>query len=60
MPSAQRFRVLNAVGQEVRGWQRVPGLQGLTLDVPGLSEGVYLLQAESSRGTVRTTRLVIE
>ena len=60
MPLAQRFRVLNAVGQEVRGWQRVPGLQGLTLDVPGLSEGVYLLQAESSRGTVRTTRLVIQ
>ena len=60
MPSAQRFRVLNAVGQEVRGWQRVPGLQGLTLDVPGLSEGVYLLQAESSRGTVRTTRLVMQ
>ena len=60
MGSAQRMRLLNLVGQEVRPWNRVPGLQGLNVDVSDLGEGLYFIQAESTQGVVRTTRLVIE
>ena len=60
MPSAKRVRVLNAVGQEVRAWGRVPGLQGLTLDLTGLGEGVFLVQAETEGGQVRTARVLLQ
>lgn len=60
MPSANRVRVLNAVGQEVRAWGRVPGLQGLTLDLAGLGEGMFLVQAESEGGQVRTARVLLQ
>ena len=60
MPSAQRVRVLNSLGQEVRSWLRVPGLQGLTMDFSGLGEGVYLIQAENAQGAVRTARVVLQ
>lgn len=60
MPSAQRMRVLNVVGQEVRPWRRVPGLQRLNVDVSDLPEGVYLVQAEAAHGAARTARLVVK
>ena len=60
MGSAQRMRMLNLVGKEVRPWQRVPGLRGLNVDVTDLGEGVYFIQAESAAGVVRTTRLVVQ
>jgi hypothetical protein len=60
MGSAQRMRLLNLVGKEVRPWQRVPGLQGLNVDVSDLGEGIYFIQAESATGVVRTTRLVVQ
>lgn len=60
MPSAVEFRVLNAVGQEVRTWSRVPGLQGLTIQLDDLGEGVYLVQAANRRGEVRTTRVLLQ
>jgi hypothetical protein len=60
MPSAKRVRVLNAVGQEVRAWGRVPGLQGLTLDLAGLGEGMFWVQAETEGGQVRTARVLLQ
>lgn len=60
MHTAQRMRLLNLVGNEVRGWQRVPGLQGLNVDVSDLGEGVYFVQAETATGAVRTARLVVQ
>ena len=60
MGSAQRMRLLNLVGKEVRPWQRVPGLQGLNVDVSDLGEGIYFIQAESATGVLRTTRLVVQ
>jgi len=60
MGSAQRMRLLNVVGKEVRPWQRVPGLQGLNVDVSDLGEGIYFIQAESATGAVRTTRVVVQ
>ena len=60
MASAERMRLLNLVGKEVRPWQRVPGLQGLNVDVSDLGEGIYFIQAESASGAVRTTRVVVQ
>lgn len=60
MPSARRVRVLNAVGQEVRTWGRVPGLVGLTLDLSDVGEGVFLIQAETAEGDIRTARVLIQ
>jgi hypothetical protein len=59
MASARRFRVLNLVGQGVRSWQPVPGLEGLHLDVSDLGEGIFLLQAQTESGTVQTVRFVV-
>ena len=59
MASARRIRVLNLVGQEVRPWQIVPGLEGLHLDVTDLGEGIFLLQAQTEFGTVETVRFVL-
>ena len=59
MASARRIRVLNLVGQEVRPWQIVPGLEGLHLDVTDLGEGIFLLQAQTEFGTVQTVRFVV-
>lgn len=60
MRAAQRMRLLNLVGKEVRGWQRVPGLQGLNVDVSDLGEGIYFVQAETATGVIRTARLVVQ
>ena len=60
MASAERMRLLNLVGKEVRPWQRVPGLQGLNVDVSDLGEGIYFIQAETGTGVLRTTRLVVQ
>ena len=54
------MRLLNLIGKEVRPWQRVPGLQGLNVDVSDLGDGIYFIQAESATGVVRTTRLVVQ
>ena len=59
-PSAVRVRVLNAVGQESMAWQRVPGLQGLVMSLDGLTQGLYLIQAETASGEVQTTRVFLE
>ena len=59
MAAARRYRVLNLVGQEVRSWQSVPGLEGLHLDVSDLGPGIFLLQAQAETGTVQTVRFVV-
>ena len=59
MASARRFRMVNLVGQEVRSWQPVPGLEGLHLDVSDLGPGIFLLQAQAETGTVQTVRFVV-
>ena len=59
MASARRFRMVNLVGQEVRSWQPVPGLEGLHLDVSDVGPGIFLLQAQSESGTVQTVRFVV-
>jgi len=38
----------------------VPGLQGLTIQLDDLGEGVYLVQAANRRGEVRTTRVLLQ
>ena len=59
MAAARRFRMVNLVGQEVRSWQSVPGLEGLHLDVSDLGPGIFLLQAQAESGTVQTVRFVV-
>jgi hypothetical protein len=59
MPSAASVRVMNMAGQEVMTWDRVPGLNGLTVSVQDWPNGVYLVRAESASGAVRTARVVV-
>ena len=60
MPEATEVRVLNVLGREVRGWRRVPGLSGLHVNLADLSDGIYLVQARTARGDVRTSRVVLK
>ena len=59
MPDAYRVRVLNLLGEVVLDWRRVPGLDGLSMDLSGLEEGIFLIQAQTEQGVVRTTRVLM-
>ena len=60
MPEATELRVLNVLGKEVKGWRRVPGLSGLHVNLAELEDGIYLVQARTARGDVRTSRVLLK
>ena len=52
--------MLNVLGKEVKGWRRVPGLSGLHVNLAELEDGIYLVQARTARGDVRTSRVLLK
>ena len=54
MPEATHVRMLNVLGKEVQTWRRVPGLNGLHLDMSAFENGVYLVQARTAQATCPT------
>ena len=60
MPEAMELRVLNVLGKGVKGWRRVPGLSGLHVNLAELEDGIYLVQARTARGDVRTSRVLLK
>ena len=60
MPEATEIRVLNVLGKEVKGWRRVLELSGLHVNLADLEDGIYLIQARTARGDMRTSRAVLK
>lgn len=60
MPEATHVRMLNVLGKEVQSWRRVPGLNGLHVDMSAFENGVYLVQARTAQGNVRTSRVLVK
>jgi hypothetical protein len=60
MPRAAFVRVVNAAGQEVVARRAVPGLTGLSFDIGHLTEGMYLVHAESDSGQIQSVQVLIQ
>ena len=54
------MQLIDLHGHVVQSWGALPAVDGLTLDLGGVAEGVYLLQAQSMEGVVTTVRVVVQ
>jgi hypothetical protein len=55
---AMRFFITNSIGQEVTGYNSVPGNEIYKVNINGLSAGVYFIHCRATRGRV-TKRIVV-
>jgi len=58
--SVASMHLVDLKGHVVQSWGALPAVDGLTLDLGGVAEGVYVLQAQSMEGVVTTVRVVVQ
>ena len=59
MAPVRSLALIDLVGKERKTWDRLPNVEGLSLDLSGVEPGLHLLRATGWNGETQTVRLVI-